>query len=424
MAFTVAEALKIDIISKCRLLTDQAGLQNEIQWVNILEILDDLSHIEPGEFLITTAHGFNTESRVKQRDMVELFASRKLAAMAIQTGHYLQEIPSSFIRFSENYNIALLEIPPEVSFKNLTRALLSELMRDDLQEASPTDLLAAGSKLDSQIIDKKNLWQKLVTDGNHEGLTLQMGRHNLKPKEPVSVMAFYICEHDGGSLDMGGEAIQEMLRLSEKAAAQTLRQLNIPFLIGPSEHFLTLLIQSEQLREQNTTTDSIIAEQLLDQLKRLLPGSSIRIGLSDIHSNIGRIKQALDEAKKARQAAQLELLDYTNIVSLRTMNLYRLIMDTENMEMLKSIYNKTAAPLVEYDERSAGALLKTLRAYLQVCSIKKASEDLYVHRHTMKYRLRQIEELTGFNPLVPNDALQLNIGLHIYYYLKALGLLT
>jgi len=132
VTFTVAEALEMEVFSNCNLLTGKAGLQNEIRWVNILEILDDLSHIEPGEFLITTAHGFNAESRVKQRDMVELFASRKLAAMAIQTGHYLQEIPSSFTRFAENYSIPLIEIPPEASFKNLTRALFKKLLQNEI----------------------------------------------------------------------------------------------------------------------------------------------------------------------------------------------------------------------------------------------------------------------------------------------------
>ncbi len=423
MALTVAKALDIDIFDRCRLLTDQAGLENEIRWVNILEILDDLSHIEPGEFLITTAHGFNTESTTWQRSMVELFASKKLAAIAIQTGHYLQEIPSSFIRFSENYNIPLIEIPPEVSFKKLTRALMNELMRNELPPGDPANLVSAENRLEHQIADMKNLWQKLTGGSDHESLTLEMSRHNLKPKEPVLAMAFYICGDDGKELDMVGEAIQELLRHSEHTAAQALRQLHIPFLIGPSKHFLTLLIQPEQLNVQNTTVDTEIAERILDKLKQLLPECSIRIGISNTHEHIGKIKQAAEEAKKARQAAQLELLDYTNIVSLRTMNLYRLIMDTGNMDMLKSIYQKTAAPLVEYDQRTKGALLETLKVYLQRCSIKKAAEELYVHRHTMKYRLEQVEELTGFNPVCPNDALQLNIGLHIYYYLKALNLL-
>jgi len=423
MAFTVAEALKMEIFDQCRLLTGQAGLQNEIHWVNILEILDDLSHIEPGEFLITTAHGFNVESKDKQRNMVELFASRKLAAMAIQTGHYLESIPSSFIRFSENYSIPLIEIPPEVSFKSLTRAIMNELLRSELIELDNMDKTSGRSRLESQVADMKNLWKKLIIDGNHEGLTIQMDRHNLKPNEPVLVMDFNICDAEGKRLDQGDETTQGLFTIAEQNAAQLLKQLHIPFLIGPSDHFLTLLIQTESLNRQTTTSSALVARRLFDKLSLLVPEYTIRIGLSNVHDNIGKIKQALAEAHKAQQAAHLELMEHTNIVSLRSMNLYRLIMDTENMDMLRSIYCETAAPLVEYDQKSSGSLLETLRTYLHYCSLKKAAEVLFVHRHTMKYRLDQIEKLTGFNPLLPNDALQLNIGLHIYYYLKALKLL-
>lgn len=423
MAFTVAQALEMEIFDRCRLLTGQAGLQNEIHWVNILEILDDLSHIEPGEFLITTAHGFNVESKDKQRNMVELFASRNLAAMAIQTGHYLQSIPSSFIRFSENYSIPLIEIPPEVSFKSLTRAIMNELLRSELIQLDNMDKTPARSRLESQIADMKNLWKKLITDGNHEGLTIQMDRHNLKPNEPILVMDFNICDEEGRRLDQEEDAARDLMNLAEQNAAQLLKQLHIPFLIGPSDHFLTLLIQTEQLNLQTTASSALVARRLFDKLGLLVPQYTIRIGLSNAHNNIGKIKQALAEAHKAQQAAHLELLEHTNIVSLRSMNLYRLIMDTENIEMLRNIYCETAAPLVEYDRKSSGSLLETLRTYLHYCSLKKAAEVLFVHRHTMKYRLDQIENLTGFNPLLPNDALQLNIGLHIYYYLKALKLL-
>ena len=300
---------------------------------------------------------------------------------------------------------------------------MNELLRSELIELDNMDKTSGRSRLESQLADMKNLWNKLIIDGNHEGLSIQMDRHNLKPNDPILVMDFNICDEEGKRLDQGDETTQGLFSIAEQNAAQLLKQLHIPFLIGPSDHFLTLLIQTEALSRQTTTSSALVARRLFDKLSLLVPDYTIRIGLSNVHDNIGKIKQALAEAHKAQQAAHLELMEHTNIVSLRSMNLYRLIMDTENMDMLRSIYCETAAPLVEYDQKSSGSLLETLRTYLHYCSLKKAAEVLFVHRHTMKYRLDQIEKLTGFNPLLPNDALQLNIGLHIYYYLKALKLL-
>jgi len=424
MPFTVAKALEMEIFNKCRLLTGQAGLQNEIHWVNILEILDDLSHIEPGEFLITTAHGFKTQSESMQLNMIEIFASRKLAAMAIQTGHYLEEIPSSFIRFSEEHNIPLIQIPPEVSFKNLTRALMNALIHKEILIADKLGRGSIDGSLDSRINDMKDLWKRLIENENPEDLHLERGRHNVKSDGPTLVMALAIGQEDQENREQANEAKHELLRQAEQAAAHILSQQNVTFLIGPSEDFLPVLIQEEKLEGKSSTAEMQIAMHLQEQLKIFLPRCPIYIGLSTVHTNIVELKQCLDEAKKAGLAAQLELLDRSNIVSYRVMSLYSLIIDIKNIDTLKGIFYKTAAPLLDYDRRSKGPLIQTLKAYLQFLSIKKSSEALYVHRHTMSYRLQQIEELTGFNPLLPNDALQLNIGLHIYYYLKALKLLT
>jgi len=60
---------------------------------------------------------------------------------------------------------------------------------------------------------------------------------------------------------------------------------------------------------------------------------------------------------------------------------------------------------------------------LKHMSIKKAAQILFIHRHTMRYRLDQVDKLTGYNPLDPADALQLNLGLHVYHYLKTHNLL-
>ncbi len=426
MSLTVEKALQIEIFKECRLLTGPAGLQNEILWVNILEILDDLRHIEPGEFLITTAHGFNVESLENQKIMADLFASKRLGAMAIQTGHYLKEIPSAFVQFLKDNSIPLIQIPPEVSFKNLTRALMNELMAVDREEHSVQSGRkdrAYDERFISQLEAMKSLWRQIVEHDSPELFHMEIERMNVNPENPIMVLMLTACKDDRESEYMSAEKNYQLMREAEIKAAKFLKSQSIPFMVGPKDDSLVLLIQPGESK-LTSPDEFLIAKMLYDNLKNLAPDCTIRFGQSNIHKSYKDLKQAQGEAAKAQLAAQLELLDYTNMVSFRAMNLYRLIMDIDNMDMLKGIFQETVEPLLHYDQRSGGGLMQTLRVYLQYCSLKKASEALYVHRHTLRYRLKQIEELTGFNPLLPNDHLQLNIGLHIYYYLKALNLLT
>ena len=79
------------------------------------------------------------------------------------------------------------------------------------------------------------------------------------------------------------------------------------------------------------------------------------------------------------------------------------------------------APLLDCDRRTGGALVDTLRKYLNSLNISRASRELFIHRHTMKYRLNQIEEITKMPLDAPGNIFKLHLGLLIYDYLHARG---
>lgn len=59
-----------------------------------------------------------------------------------------------------------------------------------------------------------------------------------------------------------------------------------------------------------------------------------------------------------------------------------------------------------------GALLETVAAYLESGgSIEATARELFVHPNTVRYRLRQASDVTGFSPTVPRDALALQVAI-------------
>jgi len=76
---------------------------------------------------------------------------------------------------------------------------------------------------------------------------------------------------------------------------------------------------------------------------------------------------------------------------------------------------QTLGPLIEYDERRKGELIKTLEAYFEADgSVKLAGEALFAHPHTVSYRLKQIERLTAWSLRDPEDKLRLQLSLRAY----------
>jgi hypothetical protein len=422
MPVTVQEALTLDIFSRCHLLTGDSGLHNDIYWVNILEILDDLSHIESGEFLITTAHGLKNLSETRQREIIELFASRKMAAMAVQIGFYIDEIPDLMIDLFRKSKIPLIEIPTDISFKSITRSLMLALLQ--AEKADDDSIFSFNSKLPNQqkYTAVKNLWQK-IADGSNSG-TLQQKLHDLNLRKDQD---FWLCriaafEDETDCAQSLTKVKTHLVESIGQALFQIMEQRFIPYLIGETASNVILLLQPTPESAAAGNTISHYTRRIIEELRVLFPQLKIYLGLSNRQSGLGSWKKALDQAEKALQIAVLKLQSHKSFVSYAALGPLKLILAVDNIDTLSNQIDDTLKPLFDYDKKTDGALIHTLRVYLQYLNIKSAAEELYIHRHTMKYRLNQIKKLTGYNPEEASAVVQMSEALLIYDYLKARGL--
>lgn len=82
--------------------------------------------------------------------------------------------------------------------------------------------------------------------------------------------------------------------------------------------------------------------------------------------------------------------------------------------------DQVLGPLIDYDERRKGELIKTLEAYFDSDgSVKMAAEALFAHPHTVTYRLKQVERLTGWSLRDAEDKLRLQLALRAHRLAQA-----
>jgi hypothetical protein len=421
MALTVQEALNLEIFGRCRLLTTGSGLQSNIYWVNILEILDDLSHIEPGEFLITTAHGLQVLNTKRQKEMVELFAERKMAAMAIQTGHYIEKIPASLVNLFSAYNIPLIEIPPDISFKSITRSLMLSLLETEKEDSGEMKPAKGNTQLQRKYKAMLAIWAGLTEGKKPLSYHQDFLNLNIETEREYWVCSLAACDHKRNRPLYPVQTEEHLIEPVGQALFQLLEQRHIPYLVGTAGANLTLLLQP--LPESGTGSAIVqYSRRILEELRLLCAQYNLYLGLSNNHFNLENWGKALNQAESALRAAALGLVKQNGFGSYATLGPLKLILAVENTAVLEGQLDETLNPLLEYDQRTGGALVHTLRTYLKYHNIKNASEELYVHRHTMKYRLNQIRKLTGINPEETASVVILSEALAIYDYLKARGL--
>ncbi|NLA27717.1 MAG: hypothetical protein GX878_10035, partial [Firmicutes bacterium] len=337
-------------------------------------------------------------------------------ALAIQTGHYIQKIPSYFIKLAAEHGIPVIEIPFETSFKELTRGLLGELMRRNrfLEEANSD---YEGNQLQATIRRSRELLNRLKLGENPDYFNNELLEMHILPDA-----AFYIIAIKAFPLDhsetLDGEQAEPLLL--EPGLIHLLTQHKLSFLAGPLDGNYMLLLQAGKQPPEQLLS---IARRILNELRLVFPQFKFIAGASSIRDNLTTAGIAMEEAQKAMHIAGLDLIDAGELLSYDNLGIFKILSEIQNSEPLKSIFQETVSPLLAYDERTRGELMQTLRVYLKHLNISRSSRELFIHRHTMKYRLNQIEELTKLPLDVPGNVFKLHLGLLICDYLQARGIL-
>ncbi|HEY7909654.1 MAG TPA: helix-turn-helix domain-containing protein [Thermomicrobiales bacterium] len=96
------------------------------------------------------------------------------------------------------------------------------------------------------------------------------------------------------------------------------------------------------------------------------------------------------------------------------LGIYRLLYPLWQSDGMETFAHEVFGGLVAYDEKRGGGLVQTLEAYLDLGGgMQEIADRLFIHRNSLIYRLRRIEELTGRMLADPHDRLLLHLALKV-----------
>lgn len=137
MGITVREAMRLSPIDRFGLLTGEVGLENVIERATVLEAPDSVYWFKANDFILTTAFCFR-EMRQEFVDLVPVFASRGVAAIAVKKNRFLQTMPDGFVARSIEFKIPVLIMPDDCAYTDAFMPLYQELFyRRHLEDKQP-----------------------------------------------------------------------------------------------------------------------------------------------------------------------------------------------------------------------------------------------------------------------------------------------
>lgn len=130
-AFTVGDLLQLPVLAQAKLVSGAGGIHNEVYYVDIMEIPDLAGWLRPHEFVLTTGYSFQDNPMVLCR-LLEEMKNVGGAAVGIKSRRYLQGIPEEALQKSNEYNIPILEIPPEITYIDITHSVMENIFNHQL----------------------------------------------------------------------------------------------------------------------------------------------------------------------------------------------------------------------------------------------------------------------------------------------------
>jgi purine catabolism regulator len=163
-----------------------------------------------------------------------------------------------------------------------------------------------------------------------------------------------------------------------------------PYVCSIQDASVVALFEAAGPAEARTAAEAV-AEAVLAR------GPAARFGLGMPETDPRGLRRAYQEARFALEAAGSGVGDRrARVATVGDLGSHRLLLARQEDAALEAISRGLLGPLLDYDRRQHGDLVASLRAFLEHNgNWEAAARALAVHRHTLRYRVRRVAELTG-----------------------------
>lgn len=355
------------------LATGEEKANAAVRWVHSTELVDPTPWLRGGELLLTT--GLQLTNAKLQREFVERLAEREIAGLGFGAGFVHKRVPAAILNTARKRDFPLFEVPYELPFIAVTERVFAQLLNERyelLQRNMAGDVLAEA------------LTGRLYPD------ELQARLRPFGIGEQAAVLAFALQEP--------GAAAQALETILERAGAHSLVALRNGLLcavVDSEGNSANGVPRTRESRLDGTpTTDPVeLARGVREELRGRF--GEVRAAASR-PAPTHMLRRSFHEARCALEAVRLANGSAPEVATYENLGAFQLLLSLQDDEALASYCQSVLGP-VESDEGQYGdELLRSLDVFIeQNGHWERAAQALYCHRHTLRYRIKRVEALTG-----------------------------
>lgn len=337
-----------------KLTSGREAAQAHVRWVHSTELEDPTPWLKGGELLLTT--GMQLRDAKAQREFVERLADHGIAGLGFGTGLAHRRVPQPLVKAAERRGFPLFEVPYELPFIAITERAFTHLLDERyelLQRSMVGDVLAEAL---SGSLYPEDLQARLRPFGIGE----QAAVLAFRPSDPAP---------------------------AARAVERLLGERGVPGLVAIRSGLVCAVIDG------GAGDPVVLAEELRGELEPRLgamPAAASRV--APAHS----LRMTFHEARCALEAVRLRNGDAPRVATFSDLGAFQLLLSLQDEEALGSYCRSVLEPIEAGEGDYGEELVRSLDVFIENNGHwERAAQALYCHRHTLRYRIRRIEQLTG-----------------------------
>jgi purine catabolism regulator len=198
------------------------------------------------------------------------------------------------------------------------------------------------------------------------------------------------------------------LAACEEAVTEALREEAVSALVAAEGAHVCALLPG-LLDDELFELAGRVATRTEDALRRPVPAGAGRAAAA------GEARRAFHEARCALEARQLGANGsgpVAGVATFRDLGSFQLLLSLQDSDALRLFCESLLGPIENGEGHYGGELMRSLEAFIE-CNgqWEAAARRLYCHRHTLRYRIRKIEELTGRDLTSARDRIEFWLAL-------------
>jgi Purine catabolism regulatory protein-like family/PucR C-terminal helix-turn-helix domain/GGDEF-like domain len=345
------------------LVSGQDSAKAHVRWVHSTELVDPTPWLKGGELLLTT--GIQLGRPKVQHELIERLVEHEIAGLGFGTGFVHKRLPAALVNAARKRDFPVFEVPYELPFIAITERLFAQLVSERyelLQRNMAGDVLAE------------------ALTGHLYPEELQARLRPFGMGEQVAVLAFKPPD--------ASAAAPLLERILERE--------QVPSLVAIRAGLLCAVIDA-------AGADGVAGASGLDPValaRKIRAELAARFG--EVRAAASRaaathsLRLSFHEARCALEAVRLHNGEAPEVASYRDLGAFQLLLSLQDDDALISYCRGVLGPVEQGEGEYGDELLRSLDVFIEHNGHwEKAANALYCHRHTLRYRIRRVEQLTG-----------------------------